>query len=330
MSKPKRILRLFGASDAQMLEFARLVHNYATTDITDFTNFDPDFDPAYFDDFLTAIENAENFSSDNQLIDVLAQLTLDVEAKMKECRQFFQAMKHFIEKAFPNKPGTWNEFGYNDYDRSRQVQVRMIQFMLDLHESATKYSTQLIDAKFDATRIAEIQTLAQELQTLNTQQEAAKGGRSTASNDRVILLNHAWAITQFVRKAAKIIYMNNWGKWQLYLLPWGGEGTPPQNPEEITGTVAYGTTVNIPVPDLQPSSVITITNTGDVEMRFCGSETAGVDCGGDGIVLGAGDSQAVTLQEIAPASTTPAFLNVSHTVAPPGSPDGEYSVIKVS
>src|SRR5690606_15025936 len=120
-----------------------------------------------------------------------------------------------------NKPGTWNEFGYNDYEKSRQVQSRMIQFMLDLYETATKYSTELVAANFTAPQITQIQTLAQALQTANTVQEQAKGSRSTASNDRVILLNEAWNIAQTVRSAAKVIYMDNWGKWQLYLLSWG-------------------------------------------------------------------------------------------------------------
>lgn len=330
MSTPKRILRNYGASDSQMLQFARLVHSYMETDLADFTAFDPDFDAPWAAELLTAIDNAENFSSDNQLIDVVAQLTLDVEAKMKECRQLFQGMKYFIEKAFPNKPGTWNEFGYNDYDRSRMVQARMIQFMLDLHESATKYETQLVAANFDIAKITEIQTLAQELQALNTQQESAKGDRATASNDRVILLNHAWQLVQTVRKASKVIYVNNWGKWQLYVLPWGGEGGTPQPDEEIVGTVPYGTTLQIQVPDLQATSVLTITNTGDTSLRFCGSTTPGMDCGADGTVLSSGDSIAISLQDLAPMGSTPTHLNVSHTVDAPGSPDGEFSVIKVS
>ncbi len=33
MSTPKRILREFGTSDSQMLQFARLVHNYMETDL---------------------------------------------------------------------------------------------------------------------------------------------------------------------------------------------------------------------------------------------------------------------------------------------------------
>ena len=112
-------------------------------------------------------------------------------------------------------------------------------------------------------------------------------------------------------------------------LPWGGEGNPAQPSEEIVGTVGFDNTVNIVVPDLVATSVLTLTNTGGPSLRFCGSEVAGVDCGVDGIVLIGVDSIAVALQDIAPLGSNPTFLNVSHTVDIPGSPDGEYSVTKV-
>lgn len=330
MSTPLQLLRTYNTTDAQMLSFSRVVHANYTTDLANFTAFDADLDAGVGIDLLTAIDAAEDFSSDAQLIDVVAQATLDLEAKMKECRDFFQGMKYFIEKAFPNKPGTWNEFGYNDYRDSRNVQTRMIQFMFDLHETATKYSNALTGVNLPGVQITLIQTLATQLQTLNTAQEKLKGARFTASNDRVILLNDCWGKVQNIRNAAKTLYANNWGKWQLYLLPWGGEGQPPTQPEEITGTVPYNETVNIVVPDLLPESVLTLTNIGAVALRFCGGEVSDVDCGVDGVVLNTGDSQAVALQDIAPVGSTPAFLNVSNTVGPVGSPEGEYSVIKVS
>lgn len=151
-----------------------------------------------------------------------------------------------------------------------------------------------------------------------------------ASNDRVILLNDCWRKVQEVRKCAKAAYVNNWGKWQLYLIPWGGDGEAPTGGDEFTGTVPHGSTVSVAIPDLLPTSVLTLANTGNVIMRFCGSETIAKDYASDGILLNPGDSQAVTLQDIAPVGSTPAFLNVSNTVAPPGSPVGEYSVTKIS
>ena len=330
MSDSIQLIRTFGTSDAQMLSFARVVHANYTDDLADFTAFDADLDAGVGIDLLTAVDAAEDFSSDNQLIDVVAQATLDVEEKMKECRDHFQSMKYFIQKAFPNKPSVWNEFGYNDYDSSRKNHDYMIQFMHDLHETATKYITELSAANFLTGQYNQILTLTNQLQTLNTAQEQLKGGRGTASNDRIILLNDCWGKAQIIRNAAKTLYVNNWGKWQLYLLPWGGEGQPPTQQEEITGTVPYGETVNIAVPDLLPESVLTLTNIGAVALRFCGGEVSDVDCGVDGAVLNTGDSQAVALQDIAPVGSTPAFLNVSNTVGPVGSPEGEYSVIKVS
>jgi len=169
------------------------------------------------------------------------------------------------------------------------------------------------------------------LQNLDTTQEGKKGARKSASNERVILLNACWDYVQNVRFAAKTMYMDNWTKWQLYLVPWGGEGNPPESPEEIVGTVAPEETVVVVVPGLLPTTVMTLTNIGSIPMRFCGGEFGGVDCGDSGVVINAGDSLGVTLQEIAAPGTTPAFLNVSNTVLTgEGVPVGEFSVVKIS
>lgn len=331
MASPIKLVRQFSGSDSQMLEFARVIHTHFTTDIADFTAFDADLDATYAGNFLTAIDNAENFSSDYQLIDALAQLSLDVEAEMTKCRKLYQGMKYFIEKAFPNRPGTWNEFGYNDYDRARKKQSEMIQFMLDLHESATKYATELDSAGFDASKVAEIQTYAQALQNANLAQEQAKGSRANLSEARIILLNSAWGMLQNIRKAAKVIYMDNWGKWQLYLLPWGGANEPPPTqPTEFTGVVGQGLTVVVAIPDLQPSTVLVLANTGPVPLRFCASIVSGADCGSDGVVVDPNDSLSIMFQDLAAQGVTPQYLNVSHTIAGQGSPDGEFEITKVS
>jgi hypothetical protein len=330
MTKPYQVVRLFSTSDAKMLEFARLIHGFFLTDLADFTAFDPDFDPVYAAAFLASIVAAESFSSDDQLIDVMATATVEVEENMKACRDYFQSSKYFIEKAYPKKPTVWNEFGYNDYMESRQVQAKMIQFMLHFHETATKYSAELIAVNFDAAKIAEIKSLADALQAANFVQETIRKERTTKTQNRVTLLNECWENCQTIRKAAKAVYAENWGKWQLYLLPWGGEGEAPAPTEEITGEVPYGMSVNIPVPDLLPESVLTLTNTGDVILKFYGCENQDDPCGDAGLLMNPDDSQAVTLQDIAPEGIVPAYLNVCNTIAPPGSPDGEYSVIKVS
>ena len=62
---------------------------------------------------------------------------------------------------------------------------------------------------------------------------------------------------------------------------------------------------------------------------FCAGEVSGFECSG-ALVLNPGDSQSVTMESLAPVGVTPTFLNVSHNIDPPGSPDGEFGVVLVS
>jgi hypothetical protein len=324
MSIPIKILRLYSMSDADMLNYARTRHYFFSEDIADFTAFDGALDNDYADDFLAKIENAENFNSDDQMIDIVAQSTLNVHLKMTECRKYYQKMKYFIVEAFPGMTGTWNEFGFNDYAKSRASQTRLIQFMLDLHETAVKYTTELEGVNFDQSRIDEIKTLAVELQTSKTMQGASKGNRSTQTNNRVILLNLAWLSLQRIRRAAKAIYQDNYGKYVLYLLPSEGGSVSPVI--EITGSVSHGQTIQINVPVLTPQTFLAISNIGPVALDFCGGTDIATPCS-SALTLNPGDSASVSLESITPVGVVPTMLKVSHNIAPPGSPDGEFMVV---
>ncbi len=326
MTNPNQIIRQFSTDDANLLQFSQTIHTVVQTNLTDFTDFDPEITAAFLIAFLGQITDTQNFSSDNQLIDVLAQNTMDVEDKMKECRDAFQLSKYYIEQTFPNKPGAWNEFGYNDYDTSRRSHEKMIQFMFDLHETCTKFEPLLIAKGFTAPKIANIFTLATELKAINSTQELSKGQRSHAANDRVLLLNTTWETCRRLCNAGKTIYYNNYGQYQYFLLPWGGDGgTPPPPSNEYNGTIVSGATLNIVIPNLLPTTVLTISNTGDFPLRFCSSDMAGLPCP-SGLDLNSGDSLAVTLSNLALPGIVPQFLNISNTIAPLGTPDGEYSI----
>lgn len=327
MATPQKLSRTYGTSDANMLSFAHLIQENLTTDLADFTAFDADFTPVYATDFLTAITAAQSFSSDEQLLGQQVQKTLDLAAEMAACRDYVQMMKYFVEKAFGDSGGRVEEFRLNTYGALRKHQNNLIQFMFDLYETATKYSAELTAVGFDGAKISAIETHANALQAANSAQEHAKGSRSSASDERVALLNAAWDTVRQVRAAAKIMYRHDWGKWQLYDIPW--LGAPPQPENAISGFITYGTTLTIPVPDLTANTVLELHNTGDVPLKFCGSETAGMACGAAGLVIQPTDSVSVILQDIAAAGSTPTVLNVSHTVVSDPAPDGRYSVIAV-
>lgn len=132
---------------------------------------------------------------------------------------------------------------------------------------------------------------------------------------------------QKIRRAAKRVYRDDYGKYQLYLLPWKG-GVPTEE-NEVLGSVAQAATVAVSVPGLEPTTVITLNNLGTVPLEFCAGEVGAMPCV-DGLVIQPGDSQSVTTMSLAPVGVTLNFLNVSYTIALSGSTNGQFGVALVS
>jgi hypothetical protein len=212
-------------ADADMMQVAEKTREAFIQDNADFQAFDPDFKDPYAANWQAEIDAAKASPTDDVIIDSMAGFTTATEDVMKLCRDAYQKMKFFIEKAFPEKPHVWNEFGYNDYDRKRKSQPLMIEFMRDLYATAQKYSVELIAKNFTQAKIDEVGALYQQLNASDTSQEAYKGTREVLTQDRVILLNKVWTTTVNVCRAGKLIYMNNYAKYQQYVLP--GDSTTP-------------------------------------------------------------------------------------------------------
>lgn len=242
MAKAEKITRNYSMPDADMLVFVQKILGQFKDDKADFENYDHDFAHSFESDWEAAITAAGKLPTDEAIVDQQEGLTKALEDKMDECRHKFQSSKRFIEKAFPNNQPVWNEFGYDNYDSARQVQSKMIRFMENFHRVAENYKNELIASNYTQADIDEIKTLHDELHTANTKQEAAKGGRPVATQDRIITLNKPWDVTVDVSRAGKDIYHDNAAKHESYLLPAsesgggdeteeGGEEGPEAPPE---------------------------------------------------------------------------------------------------
>ncbi|MBI5214461.1 MAG: hypothetical protein HY960_01770 [Ignavibacteriae bacterium] len=229
MSRPKEVVRLYTMADSDMMQVSEKTREAFIEDNADFQAFDPDFKDPYAANWQSEIDAAKSVPTDNVIVDTMTILTTATENAMELCRNKFQSMKFFIEKAFPNKTSIWNEFGYNDYDRSRTSHPLMISFMRDLYAVAQKYSAELIAKNFTQAMIDEIGTLLNQLNSSDTAQEAYKGTREVLTQNRIILLNQVWTTTVTVCRAGKLIYMNNYAKYQRYVLP-GDPTTPDEEP----------------------------------------------------------------------------------------------------
>lgn len=299
------ILRLYKMTDAEMLEAARVTVGFFKQDIVDLSAFDPTLADPFIDDYLTEINDIEQIDSDSVVLDQQTQVTLSVEDAMKNGRNGYQTLKYFIERSFPNRTAVWNEFGYNDYAAARASQPSFIQFLIQLHKTAVKYTTELTAVGYDAARIATLAVLAQQLQDLNTKQELFKGTRPVTTQERVIQLNKIWSTLSRIRKAGKITYLDNFAKQQRYL----GISTTVSKP--ITeGKVAPNAVSNALNGGFAMETALNLRNTGDTALRFGLCQTATEVPAETGITINAGAEKNITIDQLGDFDATYTFVNV--------------------
>lgn len=230
------IRRNYPFPDAVMIETSKTIRGCFAEDKADFLTYDPHFGDPFTESLNQQIEAAENASQDNSLIDQQVQLTAAVTAAMEACKDQYQYIKRIIERAFPGNKPVWNEFGYNDFEKVRASQPRMIQFMKNLHTTAAKYSAELTAAGFPQAKIDEILTLRDGLDTANNNQENFKKGRPVMTQERIDSYNLLWKHIVDLARAGKDIYKNNYAKYQRYVIVSGSGGEeeiiPP--PEPVT------------------------------------------------------------------------------------------------
>jgi hypothetical protein len=216
---PEPIKRLYTVADAYIIQFAKTLRGVFINDQATFVARDPSFNTPYETDWLNAINAAEAQDSDETVDDQLTQLTAVVDAEMELCRILFQDAKPFIRKAFPNMPGRWNEFGFDDYDAARKNQPFMLEFMSNFHKAATRYAPPLLAVNVTQAMIDEIETRRAALNTANDTQENFKKMMQGLTEQRIITLNAMYGYCTNVCETGKLVMRTSYAGYQRYLLP---------------------------------------------------------------------------------------------------------------
>ncbi len=218
---PNPIYRLFRISDSEMLQDSTTTETLLEADMADFTAFDATITPAFANDWLTAIGVAQSQPTDELYRDRIMQRTQNVQNAMALCRKKYNDVKYYVKKAFPNNLAVQKEFGLDDYDSARKSDIKLMEFMLRMHTVATTYNAELTAPTVGYTQpqIDEIETLANSLGADNNNQEVYIKGQLTTTQQRVSSMNAVWQFRTQIAEAAKIIYENNFAKYQQYLLP---------------------------------------------------------------------------------------------------------------
>lgn len=211
--------RKFTIADPDMLEDSRTTHALFTEDLPAFNAFDASFDTIFADEWLATIDAGDGAPTDELYRDQLQIKTASVSAAKTACRAKYNEIKYFVQRAFPTNKEVQQSFGLDDYDKVRRSDTRLQEFMRRLHETATTNQAALIAANYSAAKIAEILPLAVALTDVNTQQEVFAKDQPKATRARIEIMNSVWASRTLVAAASKLVYANDFVKYQQYLLP---------------------------------------------------------------------------------------------------------------
>lgn len=226
MSTPKPIKDNYSVSDDFMHQHSKTLRLVFMGDQPLFGTRDADFNPPYEIDWLAAIEAAEAHPTDELVDDMMREKTEAVETAMTNCRNKWMETKPFVKKTFPDNPTIWDKFGFNNYQNIDSDQEGLTRFFKLLHGTATQYAAELIAKNYTQVMIDEIETLRSALDTANNEQEKFKIDIPVFTKQRTDKNNTVYGYSQLVCETGKLIFRDDYSKYQQYLLPASDETTP--------------------------------------------------------------------------------------------------------
>lgn len=286
------------------IEWMKDIHTSFTTDILDFQGFSPKYADPYSADLLVKITDAENIVPDSQELDVITGLTAAVESAMETGRIELQKFFNFVVDAFPKNSAKLNEAGKNDYEEARKSQPKMLLLLDAAKDFADTYTVELDGKGYTATMATALSDAKDALDSANKEQNKAIRRRPIKTQDRRRIVNDAYDAVRDLCDDAKIIYVNDYAKYNLYLIPGVDTGS------STSGPVDAGATAHVMKKSFQPTDELKLESTGDTQLKFCVAPDEVTACTG-GVTVNASESVTVTVSELGDPLTNE-FLNVTN------------------
>jgi hypothetical protein len=289
-----------------MLEDATVKQALAAEDITKISEFDTTIDLPFLTLCGNRLAAARFILSDEIVRSQVAQKTQVMKNLLSDCRNAYQDVKHFVEKAFQNDMGVKKEFGYDDYEDARRSQPKMIVFMKLLATTVDKYSVQLTAQGMPAALPTRISTLSTDIETANNEQEVSKAGRTISTQERITAYNAVWKDLQLICSAGKRAFIDDYAHYHRYIL-YSNNQKPPVMPNEYD-VLPAGATITA-LTEFTTVTPIVFINAGDTELKFFRHTVEDEPNGTLGFELTAG---AQVVKDIQDVPGTGDFINVTN------------------
>ncbi len=241
MIEPLKEMREFRKNDNLMIEQNQTMHDNFLEDIGIFQVKVPNLTSEYAAGWQTDIDAVNNVISDTILVDELQVVTHDLLIIQDDARNHFQALLFYVKRVFHDNKAIQNLFGLDKYRLVRNNTNRLIDLLQQAYRTCTnqKYQDLIVSEGFSAEDIEKLNTFANDLHQKNIEQEDMKNQRPVSTQERIVILNKAWARMVEVNEASKLVFMDDYAKLQQYLLyPETGSNKAPREIGMLTGVIS--------------------------------------------------------------------------------------------
>lgn len=282
-------------SQSDLLTIAMVKRTYLQEDWQDFQDFNPiKFTNQFLQDYDAAILAARDVPLDEVVVDEGVELTNTLNEKMETSRKLYKVVKYFVEEAYQTNEARKSRFGLDDYEDARRVPAKMWVFLSNLHKQCTYFQQDLMNVGLSLTKINEIATLRDEIQTALVAQKGHAGVRIESTQSRGEIFTTLYSFIQQTCKVGKIIYEDeNDAKYRRYLMPKSNDSSIEKD------TIISANTQKALIDEgITETSSFELINTGDVPLIFYIVENISDTAPSNAMTLNAGENATVIASEI--------------------------------
>ena len=216
--------RIFNFSEPVLLEHAGEIGEYLIEDLPQYTAFDPDLNEEKRQNLLDYTNKALGLGTDSTQVGILEGKTATMKSVMQTCFKRVETLRYFVNKKFGGNEVMVRQFKFNEYNKARKSQTKLIVYMYELAKIAGNFRTDLVSAGMKEDDIAAIQTAAEALNQANTTQETGKGERVMSTSERNALLNDIYSLLMDFNRASKIVFADDPIRRERYVMPYTNSG----------------------------------------------------------------------------------------------------------
>ncbi len=234
----------------------RTMHGHYLSDAAKFAAFNPELGGSFGTDWLAALEAADLAPNVDVRRGELRQDTVVVETEMDRARAMVQQVFYYVSQAFPGNKGRLSQYGKDRYAKAATNSDEM-RVVLDMAAQAAERDLAALTTKgFSAAKLAELQDLAAQLDTVDTAQQMQKGLNQEDTDAYVRLQNAAFGFGQRLNKAAKLLLADQPLRQRLYRLT--DPAPTPTDTHELTLALGEQQVVSMET-RLLPDTVLRLT-----------------------------------------------------------------------